>query len=159
MKAIETATAQIEHLENTQPDEPTTCPPGIPKETAKKLVARMFCFPSLVSCPSSLLIFIVSEYYDSYQFEGFRIPLDKSFVMAIPDLLEIPHVQLDNTSQIIYYNVLVQGYLLDPEYESEREGIVQHLYRICMTLTESWLGQIKNTPADLITAFFMVGIF
>lgn len=78
--------------------------------------------------------------------------------MAIPDLLEIPHVQLDNTSQIIYYNVLVQGFLLDPEYQSEREGIVRHLYRICMALTESWMGQIKNTPADLIAAFFMVSM-
>ena len=54
MKAIEAATAEIEHLENTQPDESTASPPGIPKETAKKLVARMFC--ALAWCPPSLLI-------------------------------------------------------------------------------------------------------
>lgn len=55
MKAIEVATAEIEHFENTQPDESTASPPGIPKETAKKLVARMFYF--LVWCIPSLLIF------------------------------------------------------------------------------------------------------
>ena len=78
--------------------------------------------------------------------------------MAIPDLLEIPHVQLDNTSQIIYYSVLIQRFLLDPEYQPERDDIVRHLYRMCMTLIEGWLGEIKNTPADLISAVSMVSI-
>ena len=78
--------------------------------------------------------------------------------MAIPDLLEIPHVQLDHTSQIIYYNVLIHGFLLDPEYQSEKDAIVRHLYRISMALMEGWLDEIKNTPADLIVAFFMVSM-
>lgn len=56
MKAIEAATAEIEHLENTQPDASTASPPGIPKETAKKLIARMFF--TLAWYPPSLLISI-----------------------------------------------------------------------------------------------------
>lgn len=97
-----------------------------------------------------------SEYYGGYQFEGFRVPLKKSFVVAIPDLVENPHVQLDYTCQVTYYNVLLQGLLLSPDDCHGRGGFVQYLYHKCMTLVEGWLDNVKNTPADLYAAFLMV---
>lgn len=78
--------------------------------------------------------------------------------MSIPDLLEIPHVQLDYTSRIIYYNVLLHGIMTDSDYDSPKEGIVYYLFRVCMILAEGWLRQIKNTPADLMVSFTLVTI-
>ena len=76
MKAIETATAEIEHLENTQPGESTASPPGIPKETAKELIARMFCFLTWYS--SSLLIFSSQNIMILTSSRGFGSPLTRT---------------------------------------------------------------------------------
>lgn len=78
--------------------------------------------------------------------------------MAIPDLLEIPHVQLDYTSRIIYYNVVLHGIMMDSDYDSPKEGMIHYLYHACMELAEGWLSQIKNTPADLMVSFTLVTI-
>ncbi|KAE8317179.1 hypothetical protein BDV41DRAFT_561759 [Aspergillus transmontanensis] len=91
-------------------------------------------------------------------FEGFRVPLEKSFVMSIPDLLEIPHVHLDSTSQIIYYNVLLQGIMLDSEYLPGRGKIIQYLYQSSMTLLDDWLCHIENTLPDMFAAFLMISM-
>lgn len=95
-------------------------------------------------------------YYETYKFEGFRIPFEKDFILSLPDLLQNPHVQLDPTIRIVYYNVLFQGFLMDPDPYPNRGAIVDFLCHSCMDLTESWMAQIKNTPADLFAAFFMV---
>lgn len=78
--------------------------------------------------------------------------------MSIPDLLEIPHVHLDHTSRIIYYNVLLHGILMDSDDYPGKEDIIAGLYHTCIGLTEGWLGQIKNTPADLYAALVMVSM-
>jgi hypothetical protein len=95
-------------------------------------------------------------YYDSYQFEGFRIPLDKSFLLSISDLLAIRHIHLDGTSRLIYYSVLLQGALMDPDKTVQRGGTVKSLYRMSIELVDSWLDQLKNTPEELFAAFLMV---
>ena len=76
MKAMEVATVEIEHLENTQPDEPTASPPRIPKETAKKLVARMFCF--LAWFPSFSLIVSCQDIMILTSSRGFGSPLTRT---------------------------------------------------------------------------------
>ena len=78
--------------------------------------------------------------------------------MSIPDLLEIPHVQLDYTSQVIYYSILLHGIMLNPDDDQTRDLVVPHLYRTCMELTDGWLDHIKNTQADLYATFVMVRI-
>lgn len=95
-------------------------------------------------------------YYDSYQFEGFRIPLERSFLLSVPDLLEIRHVSLDATSRLIYYSVLLQGIMMDPDDTVQKGGIVRSLYRTTIDLVDSWLDQLKNTPEDVFAAFLMV---
>lgn len=95
-------------------------------------------------------------YYESYQFEGFRIPLEKSFLLSIPDLLEIRHVSLDATSTLIYYNVLLQGILMDPDNTVQRGGMVRSIYQTSIGMVDDWLDQIKNTPEDLFAAYLMV---
>ncbi|KNG87913.1 fungal specific transcription factor [Aspergillus nomiae NRRL 13137] len=136
VKAMEAAMAEVERLESTRKVDVLN-PPVITKEMAKRWV---------------------ESYYDIYQFEGFRVPLKKSFVMSIPDLLEIPHVQLDSTSRIIYYNILLQGILLDPEYLPGRGKIIQYLYQSCMMLVDDWLCHIRNTLPDMFAAFVMLSM-
>ncbi|KAE8355890.1 hypothetical protein BDV28DRAFT_155025 [Aspergillus coremiiformis] len=121
VKAMEVAMAEVERLQYTQESDVLDVP-VISKEMAKNWI---------------------NSYYKSYQFEGFRVPLDKNFVLSIPDLLEIPHVRLDNTSQIIYYNVLLQGLLLYPEYYPGSDG---------------WLDEIRNNLPDMFAAFVMVSM-
>ncbi|KAF7168844.1 hypothetical protein CNMCM5623_001786 [Aspergillus felis] len=136
IKAIEAAMSEISRLEDKQETD-VSVPPQIPKEQAKKWV---------------------NLYYDSYQFEGFRIPLERSFLLSVPDLLEIRHVHLDATSRLIYYSVLLQGVLMDPDSTVQRGGIVKSLYRTSIKLVDSWLDQLKNTPEDLFAAFLMISM-
>ncbi|OJJ67624.1 hypothetical protein ASPBRDRAFT_47673 [Aspergillus brasiliensis CBS 101740] len=136
IQAIEVAMREISKLENVEPEKPKTSP-VITKETAHKWIEL---------------------YYENYKFEGFRIPFEKDFILSLPGLLHNPHVQLDETIRIVYYNVLFQGFLLDAGPCSNRGAIVEFFCRSCMELTESWLAQIKNTPADLFAAFFMMSM-
>ncbi|GKZ82901.1 hypothetical protein AnigIFM56816_007727 [Aspergillus niger] len=50
------------------------------------------------------------------------------------------------------------GFVVDPDPYPNRGAIVEFLCHSCMELTESWLAQIKNTPADLFAAFFMMSM-
>ncbi|KAL2802517.1 hypothetical protein BJX63DRAFT_440844 [Aspergillus granulosus] len=100
----------------------------------------------------------VQKYFDHYEFPGFRVPLDKSFLLSIPDLLEIPHVQLDCTSRIIYYNVLLHGILLGSNDYSTKSEISQHFYRTCVVIAGDWLRDVKSTPADLSAACFLISM-
>ncbi|KAJ0415230.1 hypothetical protein BJY00DRAFT_293743 [Aspergillus carlsbadensis] len=100
----------------------------------------------------------VQKYFDYYQFPGFRVPLEKSFLMSISDLLEIPHVQLDCTSRIIYYNVLLHGALLGENGHAMKSEISQYLYRTCMALAEEWASEVKYTAADLSAACFLIAM-
>lgn len=84
------------------------------------------------------------------------MPLEKSFLTSIPDLLEIPHVQLDCTSQIIYYTTLFQGIVLKPEVLLRRGTLIHILYQKCVSLSEDWLKNIKDTPADFFAALTLV---
>jgi hypothetical protein len=96
------------------------------------------------------------EYFDYYQFPGFRVPLKQSFLMSIPDLLETPHVQLDCTSRIIYYNVLLHGILLSEDDYNKKSETSQYLFRTCMALAEDWVREVKYLAADLSAACFLV---
>lgn len=78
--------------------------------------------------------------------------------MSIPDLLDIPHVQLDYTSQVIYYCIILHGLMLVPDDDSTKRCVVPYLYRTCMSLADGWLNNIENSRADLFASFIMVRI-
>ncbi|KAL2864302.1 transcription factor domain-containing protein [Aspergillus lucknowensis] len=136
-KAMELALAEIERLEDVAEAELATSPPLIPKETAKKWL---------------------HQYYETYHFWGYQLPFDRQFMMSIPDLLEMPHVQLDSACQIIYYTTLRHGLLLDSDNYPGKSRLLQHLYHKSMSLAETWLGKVQNSPADLCTATFMTSL-
>ncbi|KAL3441074.1 hypothetical protein BJX65DRAFT_289304 [Aspergillus insuetus] len=100
----------------------------------------------------------IQKYFDYYQFPGFRVPLEQSFLVSIPDLLEIPHVKLDCTARIIYYNVLLHGILLGEDQYTEKSDVSQYLYRTCMALAEDWVSEVKDTAADLSAACFLISM-
>ncbi|KAE8381905.1 hypothetical protein BDV26DRAFT_254837 [Aspergillus bertholletiae] len=134
IRAMTSAISEVEQIQTTQSIEPHG-EPIIPKELAKK---------------------IIENHYGCHQFEGFKFPLEKSFLVLIPDLIEIPHVQLDYTSQIIYYSVLLRGIVLDPEPYPGRGSIIRHLYLKCVALSDEWIENIQDTPVDLLAASFMM---
>ncbi|KAJ5975437.1 hypothetical protein N7481_009144 [Penicillium waksmanii] len=136
IRAITSAMSEIEFMQSTQAIEPLR-DPVVPKDQAKKLI---------------------ENYYGCYQFEGFKIPLEKSFLYSIPDLIEIPHVKLDYTVQIIYYTVLLQGIIMDPEAYPGRGGIIRNLYLRCVALSDGWLANIQDTADDLFAAFLMISM-
>lgn len=84
------------------------------------------------------------------------MPLEKSFLTSIPDLLEISHVRLDCTSQIIYYTILFQCIVTKPEALPRRGNLIHVLYQKCASLGEDWLKNIKDTPADFFAALTLV---
>ncbi|KAJ5753674.1 uncharacterized protein N7511_007827 [Penicillium nucicola] len=131
--AIAAAMSEIEHLQNGAAEGPPEMS-DLPKDSSKN---------------------VIQNYYDCYQFEGFKIPLEKSFLLSIPDLLENPHVQLDCTSQIIYHTVRLQGMVLDPSFNKDDGSQIRHLYGKCLDLSTLWLENIQNTYADLFVAISM----
>ncbi|KAI9038881.1 kinesin family protein [Aspergillus affinis] len=94
-------------------------------------------------------------FFETHQFGAFQLALPKDFIMTIPDLLEIRHVQLDNLSLIIYYNVVFQGMLLDHDNIEDRNSFVQYFYQTCMDMVEGWLDKVENTATDLYATFLM----
>ncbi|KAJ5435517.1 hypothetical protein N7445_006402, partial [Penicillium cf. griseofulvum] len=134
--AITSAMSEIQFMQDTQPTEPSE-ELSIPKDLAKQLI---------------------DYYYSFCHFEGFKIPLEKSFLTSIPDLLEIPHVQLDCTSQIIYYTLLFQGILIRQEALPRRGALVHIIYQKCVSLSEDWLKNIKDTPADFFAALSLMSL-
>ncbi|KAL2845122.1 hypothetical protein BJX68DRAFT_269308 [Aspergillus pseudodeflectus] len=100
----------------------------------------------------------VQKYFDHYQFPGFRVPLEKNFLTSVPDLLEIPHVQLDCTSRIIYYNVLLHGILLSETGYDAKSAISQYLYRTSLALAGDWVREVKYTAAGLSAACFLIAM-
>ncbi|KAL2701697.1 hypothetical protein AAEP93_005995 [Penicillium crustosum] len=128
--------SEVEFMQDTEPTKPSE-ELSIPKDLAKQLI----------------------DYYFSFcDFEGFKMPLEKSFLTSIPDLLEIPHVQLDCTSQLIYYTTLFQGLVLKPETLPRRGTLIHILYRKCVSLSEDWLKNIKDTPADFFAALTLMSL-
>ncbi|KAJ5743872.1 hypothetical protein N7533_008742 [Penicillium manginii] len=136
IRAVTSAMLEIDFMQSTQEAEPLR-DPVIPKDLARKFI---------------------ENYYDCYQYEGFKVPLEKSFLSSIPDLIESPHVKLDFTVQIIYYAVLLQGIVLDPDAYSGNRGIIRNLYLKCVALSEDWLANIQDTPADLFAALSMISM-
>ncbi|OQE31360.1 hypothetical protein PENSTE_c001G09717 [Penicillium steckii] len=114
--------------------------------------------PVTPEMPRSLANSLIHNYYESCRFKGFKIPLEKSFLISIPDLKNNPHVQLDYTSQIIYHAVLVQGILLDPECQTGIVCTIGNLYRACRALIPDWLDTIQTNFANLFGAFLMASM-
>ncbi|KAF4769654.1 hypothetical protein HAV15_011575 [Penicillium sp. str.  len=133
---ITSAMSEIQFMQDTQPTEPSE-ELSIPKDLAQQLI---------------------DYYYGFCGFEGFKMPLEKSFLTSIPDLLEIPHVQLDCTSQIIYYTTLFQGIVLKPEVLLRRGTLIHILYQKCVSLSEDWLKNIRDTPADFFAALTLMSL-
>ncbi|KAJ5466166.1 hypothetical protein N7530_009953 [Penicillium desertorum] len=134
--AITSAISEIQFMQDTQLTEP----------------------PEELSIPKDLAQQLIDYYYSFCHFEGFKIPLEKSFLTSIPDLLEIPHVQLDCTSQIIYYTILLQGIVTKPEALPRRGTLIHILYQKCVSLSEDWLKNIKDTPADFFAALTLMSL-
>ncbi|KAE8161917.1 hypothetical protein BDV40DRAFT_266301 [Aspergillus tamarii] len=134
INAITSAISEIESIQSTQSIEPLG-DPVVPKDLAKK---------------------IIENHYGSHQFAGFKFPLEKSFLSSIPDLIEIPHVQLDCTSQIIYYCILLRGIVLEPEAHSRKGSIIRSLYLKCVALSDEWMKNIQDTPVDFLAASLMI---
>ncbi|XHG06214.1 hypothetical protein AWENTII_009417 [Aspergillus wentii] len=134
-KAMRNAMMEIETSTNWQERDLPINPPPLSKEMAKRWAGMFF---------------------DSSQCEGFRCPLEKDFVLSIPDLLEIRHVKLDSTCLIIYYNSVLQGMMIDTEPVPNRGVLVQHLYRKCTDLVDRWRSEAQNTYVDFYAAFLMM---
>ncbi|OJJ54562.1 hypothetical protein ASPSYDRAFT_469033 [Aspergillus sydowii CBS 593.65] len=100
----------------------------------------------------------IQKYHDCRQVNGPRTHLDKDFLMALPDLLETRHVQIDCTAQIIYYNVLLHGSLLDHEGFRTKREIVNCISESCIKIGASWLELAGSTAADLSAASIMVSL-
>ncbi|KAE8361878.1 hypothetical protein BDV27DRAFT_24216 [Aspergillus caelatus] len=133
IKTITSAVSEIEPIHSTESIEPLG-DAIVPKDLAKK---------------------IIEKHYASHQFPGFEFPLEKSFLSSIPDLIEIPHVQLDCTSQIIYYSVLLRGIVLELEAHPRRGNILRYLYLKCVALSDEWMKNVQDTPVDFLAASLM----
>lgn len=105
-----------------------------------------------------VLICFCLVYFDGHQFAAFRVPLDRRFLLSIPDLLEIPHVKLDATSQILFYSAVVQGLFIDPDPVPDRAILIRNIYLLVADLAEIWANSVQITVPDLYASFFVVSI-
>lgn len=97
-----------------------------------------------------------SECFENFQFEGYKIPLSKSFLLSMPDLLNNPHIQLDHIAQIIFFKLCFQAIAVDTNFQGDRGTLLRYLCRRCLVLADSWEDHIRNTDADLFLATSIV---
>ncbi|KAI5795696.1 hypothetical protein EDC01DRAFT_653225 [Geopyxis carbonaria] len=78
--------------------------------------------------------------------------IDINFLLMIPDLLEIPHVKIDNASLICYYNAVYQGMMLDETNPfPERAQYSKFLYHTTLSLVEKWqVEKVNNTNVTIM---------
>ena len=75
----------------------------------------------------------------------------------IPDIIDMPEVNIDPASRALYYSVLYHGSLLVSTDQAPQEiNLTERIYLYCLRAIPAWRRQATGTKTDLITAILMV---
>ncbi|GMG32513.1 unnamed protein product [Aspergillus oryzae var. brunneus] len=92
-----------------------------------------------------------------YEFSwGPELPVGKEFLLRLPDLFDLPHVKIDTSALLVYYNVLLQGLFMDRGLGQRRKDYASYMYRKLLEHAKDWDFEAQPTPTDLYAALLLV---
>lgn len=75
----------------------------------------------------------------------------------MPDIVDMPEINVDPASLILYYSVLYHGSLMITDETRRQEGTLeQRVYISCLRAIPAWEEQAVKTKTGLIAAILLV---
>ncbi|OGM40366.1 hypothetical protein ABOM_010612 [Aspergillus bombycis] len=86
---------------------------------------------------------------------GPELPVGKDFFLLLPDLFDLPHVKIDTSALLVYYNVLLQGLFMDRRLARRRKDYASYMYRKMLLHAKDWDFETQPTLTDLYAAILL----
>ncbi|GAB1201860.1 hypothetical protein APSETT445_000452 [Aspergillus pseudonomiae] len=87
---------------------------------------------------------------------GPELPVGKDFFLLLPDLFDLPHVKIDTSALLVYYNVLLQGLFMDRRLGRRRKDYASYMYRKMLLHAKDWDFAAQPTLTDLYAALLLM---
>ncbi|KAE8154044.1 hypothetical protein BDV25DRAFT_126729 [Aspergillus avenaceus] len=87
---------------------------------------------------------------------GPQIPLEKSYFLCLSDIIDLPHVKIDTSALLLYYNVILHGLYVDRELGPNRKSYSQYIYQKIVHQAKDWVPEAHPTLTDLYAALLMI---
>jgi hypothetical protein len=82
--------------------------------------------------------------------------INEPLMRIIPDLADLPHVHVDQSAIIVYYNVLIDGALIRSTLSYGDLIWARRIYHHCRVLVSAWDPGAACTAMDFVAAILMV---
>jgi hypothetical protein len=82
--------------------------------------------------------------------------VDSELIMKLPDVINMPHVQLDVSILLVYYLLLYHGCSLEDDKSSASSDLASRLYLQCISILPQWLEKAADTTMYFVGALGMV---
>lgn len=138
----------LQELPATKPTDPIPILPDRAKElidSRKPLVVTVF---AKANCEQGCVQQLGEELFVSL--------VDSELIMKLPDVINMPHVQLDVSILLVYYLLLYHGCSLEDDKSSASSDLASHLYLKCISILPQWREKISATTMYFVGALGMV---
>jgi hypothetical protein len=82
--------------------------------------------------------------------------VDSELIMKLPDVINMPHVQLDVSILLVYYLLLYHGCSLEDDKSSVSSDLASRLYLQCISILPQWREKAAETTMYFVGALGMV---
>lgn len=84
--------------------------------------------------------------------EFFTSLLELDFMMSLTDIIDSPHVQVEDAARLVYYNLVFHGAVVG---ERQLRVTARALYLQCLQAVPAWQDSATGTLMDLVAASIM----
>jgi hypothetical protein len=81
--------------------------------------------------------------------------VDSELIMKLPDVINMPHVQLDVSILLVYYLLLYHGCSLEDDKSSASSDLASRLYLQCISILPQWREKAAETTMYFVGALGM----
>ncbi|KAF7165704.1 hypothetical protein CNMCM5623_009804 [Aspergillus felis] len=81
--------------------------------------------------------------------------VDSELIMKLPDVMNMPHVQLDVSILLVYYLLLYQGCSIEDDKSSASSDLASRLYLKCISILPQWRDKAAATTMYFVGALGM----
>lgn len=86
--------------------------------------------------------------------------LNRKLIYMMPDLVDMPSVQVDASMTLIYYCILWHGTFIPTANHRELDSLDAHYARVvflcCLRTIPHWLSEVTGTVLDFVAAMCIV---
>ncbi|ETS76916.1 hypothetical protein PFICI_10790 [Pestalotiopsis fici W106-1] len=97
----------------------------------------------------------VNEFFINRGLEMWPNLINEQLMRIIPDLAGLPHVHIDQSAMLVYYNVLIDGALIRSTLAYGDMKWARRIYHHCRNLVSAWDQGTTCTAMDFVAAILM----